>query len=108
MKHAMENCFILPDAIRYILAEITFDLAECIDSSWAVAFTEPYSNPLPLCAFGQVPDVKRCPAHIPFAHATQAGSIVECSDCATAQIMCPVQVHGETVDRVHCGLHQYG
>jgi sigma-B regulation protein RsbU (phosphoserine phosphatase) len=108
MKHVMENCFRLPDAIRYILAEITVDLAECIDSTWAVAFTEPYSNPLPLCAFGQVPDVKRCPAHIPFAHATQAGSIVECSDCAMARIMCPVQVHGETVAALLFGPKQFG
>jgi len=104
----MKHYFRLPDAIRYILAEITFDLAECIDSTWAVAFTEPYSNPSPLCTFGKLPDVERCPAHIPFAQEEQVGSIVERTDCATGQIMCPVQLHGETVAALLFGPKQFG
>jgi hypothetical protein len=32
----MKHYFELPDAIRYILAEITFDLAECIDKKFVV------------------------------------------------------------------------
>jgi sigma-B regulation protein RsbU (phosphoserine phosphatase) len=92
----MENCLRPSDAIRNILAEIMFDLAECIDSTWAVAITEPYSHSPPFCTFGQLPEVKRCPALIAFTQATQAGSIAERSDCAMAQIMCPIQVRGET------------
>ncbi len=104
----MKHYFRLPDAIWYILAEITFDLAECIDSTWAVTFTEPYSNPSPLCTFGKLPDVERCPAHIPFAQEEHVGSIVERTDCATGQIMCPVQVHGETVAALLFGPKQFG
>jgi sigma-B regulation protein RsbU (phosphoserine phosphatase) len=104
----MEHRFRLTDAVRYILTETTVDLAECIDSTWAVAFNEPYSNSPPLCTSGQLPDVKRCPGHIPFAHEAQAGSIVECSDCAMAQIVCPVQVHGETIAALLFGPKQFG
>jgi len=108
MSHAMENCFRLSDAIRNILAEITFDLAECIDSTWAVAFTEPYSNSPPLCTFGQLPDVKLCPSHVASAHATQAGPIADRSDGAMPQIMCPIQVRGETVAALLFGPKQFG
>jgi sigma-B regulation protein RsbU (phosphoserine phosphatase) len=104
----MEHCFRLTDAVRHILTEITCDLAECIDSTWALAFNEPYSNSPPLCTFGQLPDVKRCPGHIPFAHEAQAGWIAKCSDCATAQIVCPVLVHGETVAALLFGPKQFG
>jgi len=104
----MERCFRLTDAVRYILTEITFDLAECIDSTWAVAFNEPYSNSPPLCTFGRLPDVKRCPGHIPFAQEAQAGLIAKCSDCAMAQIVCPVQVYGETVAALLFGPKQFG
>jgi len=104
----MERYVRLPDAIRHILAEITFDLAACIDSTWAVAFTEPYSSPSSLCILGQLPDVKRCPAHIPFAPAEQVGSIVECTDCPMAEIKCPVEVHGKTVAVLLFGPKQCG
>jgi hypothetical protein len=104
----MEHYSRLPNAVGYVLAESTFDLAECIDSTWAAAFAEPYSNTSPLCTFGQIPDVVGCPAHIPFAHAKQTGSILECTDGAMAQIVCPVQVHGETVAALLFGPKQFG
>jgi sigma-B regulation protein RsbU (phosphoserine phosphatase) len=103
----MEHCFRLPDTIESILAEITFDLAECIESTWAVAFAGPYSKPWPLYTFG-LPDVERCLARIPLAHAGQLGSSVQCSGCGLPHIVCPVQVHGETVAALVFGPKQCG
>jgi hypothetical protein len=85
-----------------IIAQVTMDLAECVDCAWAVVMSGYGPSLIPLYTFGQHPDLQRCVAHsanvlseqvlasdagIPFEHSGREDWV--------PRFICPLRLHGE-------------
>jgi hypothetical protein len=101
----------LIESIPPVLAQLTLDLAECVDCTWAVAMSAFGSALLPFFTFGQHPDLPRCIARVGAALAATPPRAAEESYAPEYQsgenwaprITCPLRVDGEILAVVAFG-----
>ncbi|MEO8662276.1 MAG: PP2C family protein-serine/threonine phosphatase [Bryobacteraceae bacterium] len=80
----------LVETASSLLAQITVDLADCVDSSWALALAKVGTGYLPLYTFGHHPNLEWCVAALE-GRAVDDGKLP--ADWSP-RITCPVQGHG--------------
>jgi hypothetical protein len=107
----MDNYRWTSESALPILAQMTSDLAECIDSSWALAIAGCGCTLLPVCSFGRHSDLPRCIAQSVDCLAGQVRSNIDCVDCVescTPRIVSPVRLNDAVVATLVFGVKASG
>ncbi len=116
----MDNYRWITESALPILAQITSDLAECIDSSWAVALAGCGCTLLPVCTFGRNSDLPRCIArsverlsgrsrnNIDWAGDGADNGVGDGADPCTPRIVSPVRLNDAVVATLVFGVKASG
>jgi hypothetical protein len=104
----MDNYRWISESALPILAQMTSDLAECIDSRWALAIAGCGCTLLPVCSFGRHSDLPRCIAQSVDCLAGQVRSNIDCVESCTPRIVSPVRLNDAVVATLVFGVKASG
>lgn len=98
------------ESLSSIIAQVTLDLAECVNCRWAVAMYCFGSSVAPICAFGNNPDLERSFAHTctllsKHPHNTDKSDVLllPISEDWAPRVVSPIRVRGKTLGALVLG-----
>ncbi len=104
----MDNYRWISESALPILAQITSDLAECIDSTWALAIAGCGCSLLPVFTFGRHSDLPRCIAQSVQRLVAPGPDDTDCTDSCAPQVVSTVRMHGAIVATLVFGVKASG